>query len=164
MKLLIKSNVEDRNTQTPALEQIIGIQSLRETSTLMRRSENVCKLEEKPNGDVFWKGLFLQSLGENRKIVKNEDYNIRPKIQSCVTNTKLTIKSLDNDGKETVIDLPNEVGLYDIKQTKCLKSAGMNDALHNLAKTITEVINPPLPETENIEDCYEEIFDNNLEG
>ena len=38
-ELVTKSHVEDGNTQTPAIQNIIGAQSLRDTLTLMKRSE-----------------------------------------------------------------------------------------------------------------------------
>ena len=57
-----KSDVEDENAQTPALEIITGTQSLRDILTLMKSSKNFFKLEEKSNGDVFWNGAFTQPL------------------------------------------------------------------------------------------------------
>ena len=51
-----------------------------------------------------------------------------------------------------------------MKHTKRLNPARMKDALHNLPKTIAKILYPPLPEIESIEDFYEEISDNDLEG
>ena len=77
-----KSDVEDRNSQTPAIEIITGTQSLRNTLTLMKKCKSFYKLEEKSNGDLLWNGVFIRPLGENRiRKVKNEEYEITPKIQ-----------------------------------------------------------------------------------
>ena len=46
-----------------------------------------------------------------------------------------------------------------------LKISGMKDALHNLPKTMTKFLNPPLIEIETLEDSSgKEISDNVLEG
>ena len=65
--------------------------------------------------------------------------------------------------KETVFGLLNNVGFYDMKQTKGLKSSRLKDVLCNLPKTISKILNPLLPEIETIQDFYEEISDNDLE-
>ena len=48
-EILKKSDVEDENTQTPAIENITGAQSLCDTLSFMKRSNNFFKLEEQPN-------------------------------------------------------------------------------------------------------------------
>ena len=40
----------------------------------------------------------------------------------------------------------------------------MKDAFYILPKAITRIRNPPLPTIENIEDSYEEVSDDDLEG
>ena len=117
-EILEKSDVEDGNTQTPTLENITGTQSLRDTLTLMKRSKIFLKIEEKLKGDVIWNGIFIQPLGENRINVTNEKYDIIRNIQKYFTNTKLTTKSMDNDEKETVFDIFDNVGFYDEKTQK----------------------------------------------
>ena len=130
----------------------------------MKRSEHCFKLEEKSNGDVFWNGVFIQSLVEKKIEVKNEEYDITLNIQSYFTNTKLFNKSLNDNENETKIDILNKVELYDMKHTKRLKSARMKDALHILPKTITNFSDPLLPAIESIEDSYAKISDNDLKG
>ena len=39
-----------------------------------------------------------------------------------------------------------------MRHTKRLKSARMNDALHDLPKAVAKIRNPPLPRKENVED------------
>ena len=126
-----KSDVEDGNTQTPAIKIITGTKPLRDILTLMTRSKNLFKIEEKSNGDVFWNGVFIQPLGENRINVKNEKYDIS-NIQKCFTDTKLTTNLLDNIEKEAVFDILNSVGSYDMKHTEGLNSTRMEDVLYNL--------------------------------
>ena len=53
----------------------------------MKRSNFFCKIDEKSNGDVFWNGVFIQPLGENRIIFKNEEYDVTLSIQNCFTKT-----------------------------------------------------------------------------
>ena len=57
-------DVEDGNTQTPAVEKIIGTQSLRDTLALMKRSKIFLKLEEKDYCDVFCSDVFLRPVGK----------------------------------------------------------------------------------------------------
>ena len=132
-------DVEDENTQTPAIKNISSTQSLPDALTPMKRNTKFSKLEEKSNGDVFWKNRFFQPLTEYRINVKNEEYVITPNIQKSFTDTKLTTKSLNNKEKGTIFDILNHVGLYDMKHTKDLGSASTKDALYNLPKTMTEI-------------------------
>ena len=112
-----KSNVEDENTQTPAIENITGTQSLRDTSTFMGRSKKISKVEEKSNGDVFWSGVSIPPLGKNRIRLKME-YMIQFLIFIFFSNTKLTTKSLNNNEKETVFEIHDNVGFYYMKNTR----------------------------------------------
>ena len=105
----------------------------------MRSSKKFFKLQEKDNGEVFCSGVFIQPLGENKIIVKNKEHDISPNFQKKFANKKLTTKSLDNDEKETVFDILNKVGSYDINHTKRLNSNRVKDALCNLPKTIPKI-------------------------
>ena len=125
----------------------------------MKRSKKIFKLEEKSNGDVFWNVVFLQLLGENRINDKIEDYDITPNIQKYSLDTKFTTKTLTNNEKETVVDILNNVGFYDTKYIRGLNSSRIKGALCNLPKAIAKILNPLLPESEIIEDSYEEISD-----
>ena len=71
---------------------------------------------------------------------------------------------MDNGEKETAFDILNKVGFFNMKHTKRLSSARMKDALYNLPKTKTKIINSPLTAIEDIGDSYEETSDNDLEG
>ena len=95
----------------------------------MKRNNFFFKLEEQSNGVVFWRDVFIQPLGENRTNVKNEDYDITPNFPKYFTNTKLSTKSLNNNEKETVFDILNNVGFLDMKYTEGLSSTRMKDAL-----------------------------------
>ena len=121
----------------------------------MKRSKFFSKLEEKSNVVVFWNGAFIQPFGENRIDNRNEEYDIFRNTQIYFINTNLTTSSLDNDEKETVIDILKNVGLFDMKHTKGLNSARIRDVLYNLPKTTTKILNPLLPAIENVEDSYE---------
>ena len=63
-----------------------------------------------------------------------------PNIQNCFTDAKL-LNLWIKMKKETVLDVPNDVGLYDMKHTKKLNSARMKDVLHNLPKTLPKKFN-----------------------
>ena len=66
--------------------------------------------------------------------------------------------------KQTVFGLLINVGFFDMKQTKGLNSAWMKNALDNLPETTPKILNLLLRALEIIEDSYEEISDNDLEG
>ena len=56
---------------------------------------------------------------------------------------------MNSNEKETVFDIPDNVGFYDMKHTTGINSARMKDVLYNLPKTITEILSPPLPKIGN---------------
>ena len=87
-----------------------------------------------------------------------------PNIQKDFTKTKLTTKSLNNHEKETVFDILNNVGFYDVKHTKGLSSARMNDVLYILPKSILKSLSPLLPAIEKLEGFIKEKTDEDLEG
>ena len=60
---------------------------------------NFFKLVEKPNDEMFWKIVFIKSLGENKVSIKDEEYDKNPNIQAYFKNTKLTTRPVDNEGK-----------------------------------------------------------------
>ena len=71
---------------------------------------------------------------------------------------------MDNEEKETVFDILNEVGSYDINHTKGLNSNRVKNALCNLPKTIPKNLNPLLRAIKTLKDSHEKISDNELEG
>ena len=156
-ELVKKSDVEDGNTQTPAIENITGTQSLRDTLTHMKGSKNFFKLQENPDGKIFWNKIPIIPKGENRVSIKGKEFDIKPNIQTYFTNTKRTTKNMNVEDKSTVYDILQNTGFYSMKHTKGLKSARMIDAIYNLPKEIDKIRNPPLPAIEN-------VSDSNLEG
>ena len=121
----------------------------------MKRSKKFFKLEEKSNGDVFWKDVFIQPLGENRISVNNHQFDITPHIQAYLTNTKLTTKFLDNVEKETVFEILKNVGFLENIPKIGFNSARMKDALYILQKEIAKFRNPTLPSIEKVVDSSE---------
>ena len=77
----LKIDVEDGNTQTPAIKIIRSTQSICDTLALTKRSKIFFQLDEKLNGDVFWNGIFVQPIGENGIMFNNQKYDITPNIQ-----------------------------------------------------------------------------------
>ena len=116
----------------------------------MKTSKNFFKLTE-DNGKVYWNEVLINPLEDNRISIKDREYDISPDIQAYFTNTKLTTKFLDNFEKETVFDIVQIVGFYDIKPKIGVKAARMKDALYDLPKAIDKIRNPPLPTIENVE-------------
>ena len=137
---------------------------MRDTLTFLKRSKKIFKLEEKAKGHVFWSGVFIQPLGENIFKVKNHECDETSHFQIFFINTKLTNKSLIYNKKETVFDILNNVGFYDMKPTKSFISARMKDALYNVPKTIPKILDSFLPAYENEENSYEKKSAKNLEG
>ena len=154
-KLFEKSDFEDGNTQTPAIEKTTTSQSLRDTLSFMRKSINFFKLEQ--NGKkVIWNKTPIKALGENRNSIEIQEYDITPNIQSYFTTTNQTTKNMDDEDKLTIYDILKNKSFYSMRHTKGLNSARMKDVLKNLPKEIAEIRNPPLPAIEN--------ESNNLEG
>ena len=153
-KIVKTRDVEDGNTQTPAMENITGIQSLLDTLPFMKKSRtsNFFKLEEKPNGRVYWIDVLIKPVRENTIDIIGKEYNITPSMQNYFINTRFTTKSLNINEKETVYEIPKIDGFYNTRHNKGLNSARMKDALHNLPKAIAKNRNPPLPSIENVED------------
>ena len=155
-QLVKKSNIVDENTQTPAIENITGTQSLRDTLTLMKKSKNFFKLQENPDGKIFWNKIPIIALGDTRVSIKGKEFDIKPNIQNYFTNTRLTTKRMNDEDKSTVFDIFKNVGFYDNIPKIGMKSARMQDALYNLPQEIIKTQNPLLPAIEN--------ESNNLQG
>ena len=133
-EIIKKSDVEDGITQTQAIKNITGTQSLRDTLTHMKGSKNFIKLVEKDDGQVFWNKILIKALGENRISFKDQEYDIKPNIQTYFPNAILTTKNMDDEDELIVYDILKITGFYSMKHTKGLKSARMRDAFYNLPK------------------------------
>ena len=97
----------------------------------------------------------IKAVGENRISTKDQEYDIKPNIQSYFTNTKLTTKNMDNEDKLTKFNILEKIGFYSMRHTKGLNSARMKDALNNLPREVAKIRNPPLPATDNESDNLE---------
>ena len=75
-----KSDIEDGNTQKPVIENITCTQSLRDTLTLMKKSKNFFKVQEKENGNVFWNKKRIKPTRDKRIGNKDEEYDIKHNI------------------------------------------------------------------------------------
>ena len=155
-QLVKKSDVEDGNTQTPAIENVTTSQSLRDTLSFMKKSKIFFKLEQTDKDKVFWNKRHNEALGENRISINNQEYDIKPNIQNYFTNTNQTTKNMDDEDKLTIYDILKNIGFHSMRHTKGLNSARMKDALNNLPREIAKIRNPPLTEIEN--------ESNNLQG
>ena len=128
-QLVKKSDVEDGNTQTPAIENTSTSQSLRDTLSFMKESKKFFKLEQTDKDKVFWNKNPIKPLGENRISIKDHEYDIKPNIQAYFTNTKQTTKNMDDEDKLTVYDILKKTGFYSMRHTKGVNSARMKDVL-----------------------------------
>ena len=129
-----------------------GTQSLRDTMAFMKQSNNFFKLEERPDGRVYWNGVRIKPVRENTIGIIGREYDVTPSCQQYFIKTGSTTKSLHNNEKETVYNILKDVGFYKTRHNKGLKAARMRDALHDLAEVIDQIRNPPLPSNENVED------------
>ena len=89
---------------------------------------------------------------KNRISIKDEEYDINPNIQAYFTITKLTTKPTNDEEKSSVYEILKNIGFYSMRQKKWLKSARMQNALHNLPKEIAKFQTPTLPALENVSD------------
>ena len=144
-----QSAIEDGNTQTPAIENINIFRQLFDTLALMKTKKNFFKLTEDDDRKVYWNGVHINPLGDNRISIKNQEYDITPDIQAYFTNTKHTTQILDDIEKETVYDILQDVGFFDNIPHVGLKAARMQDALHILPNEIKRIREPVLPPIEN---------------
>ena len=140
--------VKESKIQTPATENTTVSRPLLDTLTQVKGYKNFFKLLEK-DGEVFWNKIPFKAKGENRISIKNQEYDIKPNIQKYFNNTKLTTKNMDDEDKSTVGDILKNIGFHSMRDTKGLKSARMQDALHNLPNEIDKIRNPLLPAIEN---------------
>ena len=145
----VNTILQNSKSQTPAIKNITGTQSLRDTLTHMKGSRNFFKLVEKLDGQVFCKTIPIKAIGENRISIKDQEYDIKPDIQTYFTNTKLTTRNMDDEDKSIIYDILKNTGFCSMKHTIGLKSTRMRDALYNLPKETTKSQNPPLPAIEN---------------
>ena len=150
-KLVEKSDVEDGNTQTPAIENTTTSQSLRDILSFMKTSKNFFKLRQDGN-KVIWNKIPIKALEENRISTKKQQYDLNPNIQENFTNTNLSTKNLNDEDKITIHNILKNTGFYSMKHKKGLKSVKLPDALHNLSKEIAKTRNPPLRAIENESD------------
>ena len=67
-EIVKKSDVEDGNTQTLAIENTATSQSLRDTLSFMKRSKNFFKLEQNGN-EVFWESNPYYSIRKKTELV-----------------------------------------------------------------------------------------------
>ena len=103
-KVIKKSDIQDGNTQTPAIENTSISQSLRDTSSFMETSKKVFKLEQTDKDEVFWNKIPIKALGDNRISTDNQEFDITPAIQKYITSTKEITKTMDNEDKLTVFN------------------------------------------------------------
>ena len=137
--------IADGYTQTPAIENINTSRQLFDTLALMKTKKNFFKLTEDGDKKVYWNGVLIKTLGDNRISIKDQEYDLTPDIQAYFTNTKHTTQILDDVEKETVYDILQDVGFYDNIPHVGLKAARMQDALHILPHEIKRIREPALP-------------------
>ena len=101
---------------------------------------------------VYWNDVLIKPVGNNRISIKDHEYDVSLDIQANFTKTKLTTKILDTFEKETIFDILQNVGFYDIIPKIGFKAARMKDALYDLPNETDKIRKPPLPSIKNIED------------
>ena len=148
----IKTILQNSQSQTPALENITGAKSLRDTLAFMKQSNKFFKLKERPDGRVYWNSVRIKPVRENTIDTFGREYDVTPSIQQYFRKTGSTTKSLNNNEKETVYNILKDVGFYNTRHKIGLKAARMKDVLYDLPKEIAKIRNPTLPSIENVAD------------
>ena len=144
----IQSILQNSESQTPAVENITVSDSLRDTLSFMKQSNNFFKLEQ-DDKKIFWKKIPIIPLGGNMVSINDDEFNIKPNIQNYFTKTYLTTKNMSNEDKLTIYDILKNVGFYSTHHVRGMNSFRMKDALYNLPKVVDKIRNPPLPAIEN---------------
>ena len=151
-----KTILLNSESQTPAVENIAVSDSLRDTLSFMKQSNNFFKLEQ-DGKKIFWIKIPIIPLGGNMISINDEEYNIKPNIQNYFTKTYLTTKNMSNEDKSTIFDILKNIGFCSTHHVRGLRSFRMQDALYNLPKAVDRIRNPPLPEiTDNSDDLQGE--------
>ena len=146
--------LQNSESQTPAIENITVSDSLRDTLSFMKKSNNFFKLEQ--DGEkVFWNKIPIIPIGGNRISINDEEYYINPNIQNYFTKTYLTTKNMSNEDKLNIYDILTDIGFYSTHHVRGMRSFRMQDALYNLPKAVEKIRNPSLPEIEDREDILQ---------
>ena len=135
----IKIILQNCQSQTPAIENTTGTQSLRDTLTFIKQSNNCFKLEERPDGRVYWNSVRIKPVRENTIDIIGREYDVTPSIQQYFRKAGSTGKSFFNIEKVTVYNIPKDVGLYNTRQKTGLGATRMKDALYDLPKEIAKI-------------------------
>ena len=93
------------NTPQPAIENneaVIYDVELENTLNNMKDNTGFFKIEERNNGDVFWKGFLVEKIGGNKIKIINNEYNITKGIQNVLTNKTYDIANSMTDNEEVV--------------------------------------------------------------
>ena len=146
-----KNILLNSESQTPAVENITVSDSLRDTLSFMKQSNNFFKLEQ-DGKKIFWNKIPIIPLGGNMISINDDEFNIKPNIQNYFTKTYLTTKNMSNEDKLTIYDILKNIGFYSTHHVRGLRSFRMQDALYTLPKEINKIRNPPLPAIENESD------------
>ena len=76
----------------------------------MKKSKKLFNSQEKSNGDVFWNKITIKAFKKNKINIKDEEDDINPDFQAYFPITKLTDKSMNDEDKSTVYDIPKKAG------------------------------------------------------
>ena len=151
-----KTILQNSESQTPSIENITVSDSLRDTLSFMKKSNNFFKLEQDGN-KIFWNEIPIIPLGDNKISINDDEYNMKPNIQNYFTKTYLTTKNMSNEDKLTIYDILTNVCFYSTHHVRGMNSFRVKDALYNLPKAVEKIRTSPLPKiTDN--------SDNNLQG
>ena len=132
----IKTILQNSESQTPAIENITGTQSLCDFLTHMKGSKIFFKLVEKPDGKVYWNNVRIKPVRENTIDIIGREYDVTPNIQHYFRKTGSTTKYLNDNEKGIVYNILKDVGFYDKRHTRGLNSSRHKNALINLPKEI----------------------------
>ena len=149
-----KTILQNSESQTPAGENIIVSDSLRDTLSFMKQSNNFFKLHQ-DGKKIFWNKIPIIPLGGNTISINDDEFDIKPNIQNYFTKTYLTTRNMSNEDKLTIYDILKNVGFYSTHHVRGMNSFRMKDALYNLPIAVEKIQKPPLPEIEDREDILQ---------
>ena len=113
---------------------------------------------------MYFGMVYNKSLGENKILIKDEEYLITPNIQESFIITRLTTKPMHNEDKSIVFNIIGKTCFYTITLNKGLSSARMKDPLYKLPKAIEKIRNPLLSLAPSEGEAFEEEGSDNLDG
>ena len=101
----------------------------------MKENVGFLNIEERDNGDLFWKGFPVENFGGNKPKINEKVHNITPGIQKVLTETSnIPLKKLNNRDREIHINILESLDLKNFKAIRGESKSGRYKQSKNIFK------------------------------